>query len=163
MIAIQLSYNGGEFANLPAALTKLERSLLNDQTTQKCAEFVLEKVQQYPPYQYVSRKQAYGQTFKSDKQRRWFFAALNSGALTIPYNRTNQLKSGWSIVASGHTRTVTNSVKYAGYVMGDNSQSRMQALIGWRTTQAFVRDYDAAIGRVALASVEEQIKDAGLA
>jgi hypothetical protein len=28
----------------------------------------------YDPYKYVSRKRAYGQTFQSEKQRRWFWA-----------------------------------------------------------------------------------------
>lgn len=79
-------------------------------------------------YRYVSRKRAYGVTFFSDRQRKWWFA---SGK--VPGNfRTGKLIAGWHIGGSSETRlTLVNSVPYAGYVIG-NSQARQPMKVGWR-------------------------------
>lgn len=111
--------------------------------TRKTAMFLRNKMQRYPIQRYVGRAEAYGKTFQSDKQRRWFFAALRSGELQIPYGRTNQLSAGWQLVNYGGADwALENSVPYVGYVQGE-PQSRMMQMRGWRTINQ-VMDEDAS-------------------
>lgn len=95
------------------------------------SEDVLAKKQ--PPEKYVSRKRAYGQTFQSDKQRRFFFWALRTGKISVPYNRTGKLAAGWKVRynKSKGWATITNSVPYAPFVQGFN-QSKHENLVGWK-------------------------------
>lgn len=99
---------------------------------------VIDEAGMYPPVKRVTRKQAYGQTFQSDKQRRWFFSALRSGTLTLPYSRTAAVRSGWKLVEQGLTVSVTNSAPGAKYVHGEETQARMMTLIGWRKLSEIV-------------------------
>ena len=69
----------GQFEKLSAKLNNFERKQVVHQTTVEVTQFLKGKMQEYPPEKRVTRKQAYGQTFFSDKQRRWFFAALQIG------------------------------------------------------------------------------------
>jgi hypothetical protein len=79
-------------------------------------------------YRYVSRKSAYGRTFFSDAQRRWFFA---NGAKVGNF-RTGRLMKAWSIGGSAQTRLyLINSAPYAGFVIG-SGQARQPAKVGWR-------------------------------
>lgn len=82
----------------------------------------------YPGYKYVSRKKAYGRTFSSNAQQRWFFA---NGAKVGNY-RTMRLQRGWKIGGSAQTRLyIINPVPYASYVMG-NAQANQPRLAGWK-------------------------------
>lgn len=62
------------------------------------------------------------QPFKTDKQRRFFFAALADGRIRVPYQRTGQLGRSWragvTMTAGGLTLTVGNTTAYAPYVQG---------------------------------------------
>jgi hypothetical protein len=73
-------------------------------------------LQTYPG---VRRKK---QPFKTDKQRRFFFAALADGRIRVPYQRTNRLGKGWRagvvMTGGGLTVTVGNTTAYAPYVQG---------------------------------------------
>lgn len=78
----------------------------------KCIHQVLDDAEGYsldvirkeqPPYKYVSRKAAYGRSFFSDKQRRYFFAALKDGRIDTPYRRTGTLRGSWSASRQGFT------------------------------------------------------------
>jgi hypothetical protein len=95
------------------------------------SEKVLEETQPNP--RYVTRKRAYGRTFESDKQRRWFFAALREGRISVPYHRTGALGRGWKVSyqKSAGWATITNSVPYAPFVQGFD-QSRHEKLVGWK-------------------------------
>lgn len=62
------------------------------------------------------------QPFKSAKQRRFFFAALRSGQITVPYQRTGDLGRGWRYQPGGRGGEVTNGVPYAAMVMGSKGQ-----------------------------------------
>jgi hypothetical protein len=73
-------------------------------------------LQTYPG---VRRKK---QPFKTDKQRRFFFAALADGRIRVTYQRTNRLGKGWRadvvMTKNGLTVTVGNTTAYAPYVQG---------------------------------------------
>lgn len=116
--------------------------------TQAAGEYMRGQMRKYPPYQYVSRTRAYGKPFQSDRQRRWFFAALRSGELTLPYQRTNTLKTGWKLTRFGvNDLLLTNDVPYARFVQ-QSPQARMMTYIGWRSQERVVYEDRAQIQRV---------------
>lgn len=139
---------------LQAKLAKLPKQA-RDAVVEDGADFLINLFKQYPPKKSVSRKQAYGQTFQSDKQRRWFFANLADGTLHIPYNRTQTMRNGWKKVGEGENIIVANEVPYAGFLMGDTGQARQPAMVGWQTMNitidnhkdSFIKRLDAAIKR----------------
>ena len=99
------------------------------------AEYVLgdanHGLRHYVPYKYVTRKSAYGVTFFSDAQRRWFWG--HGGPSMIGNHRTGTLSQGWRIEGSAETRLyLINRVSYAGFVMGEN-QAAQPRKVGWRT------------------------------
>lgn len=76
------------------------------------------------------------QRFVSERQRRWFFAALKDGSLQIPYRRTGNLAKKWGQAEAdgGLTQVVGNDAAYAPYVVGHESQSAYMRGLGWKTT-----------------------------
>lgn len=87
-------------------------------------------------YRYVSRKKAYGQTFVSDKQRRYVMAKIKSGEITPGReNRTWQMAAGWKYVkqGGGYGATIYNKAKGVKWVYGDDTQARQLKLVGHRT------------------------------
>lgn len=86
-------------------------------------------------YKYVSRKSAYGVTFFSDKQRRWFFWALGEGLINPGVdNRTGNTAAGWKMKTTnnGYAAKLYNETQGAKYVMGDDTQARQPAKVGHR-------------------------------
>jgi len=126
------------------------------------AKYMLNVVQAYPPQKRVTRKQAYGKTFFSEKQRRWFFAALNSGAITIPYKRTQGFRRGWQKIGSGLQTIIVNSTSYGHFLVGENRQSRMMTIIGWKKMSQVVKERSGKISVIANAAVKKGLKDMGL-
>lgn len=84
-----------------------------------------------PSYKYVTRKSAYGFTFFTDRQRRWFWA--NGGPDMIGNNRTGAIKNGWDFTDQGNWDRVSifNQAPGVEHVMGD-MQARQPAKVGWR-------------------------------
>lgn len=109
-------------------------------------------------YKYVSRKTAYGQTFVSDKQRRWFFA--NNMQDKIGNNRTGRTSDGWQYVMKSDYRfTITNPEPGAYWTRDDKGQARQPAMVGWRKiTQVIADNFDGAI-RSATAAVSRWLKE----
>ena len=142
---------GVEVQGVPAVKAALEKAA-NAETmhkvTQEAGEYLRGQMRKYPPYQYVSRSRAYGKTFQSDRQRRWFFAALRSGELTLPYQRTNKLKAGWQLTRFGaNDLYLTNEVEYARFVQ-QSPQARMMTYIGWRSQERVIAEEREQIQRV---------------
>jgi len=154
MIGLAIKYSQAQFKKLSDKLSDFERGRVVHQSTQDVAEFMQDKLRRYPAQKHVTRAQAFGQTFQSDKQRRWFFAALGSGELTLPYQRTNALAQGWDVRPLGSDGVqLINETPYAGYVMERSKQSRMAKLIGWQTVSYWLQRYGSEIGRVALKNI----------
>ncbi len=112
----------------------------------------------YPAYKYISRKSAYGTTFFSDRQRRWFFAALKSGKLVLPYRRTDTLRNGWVKTGTKWQRIIRNRTPYIGVVMGESEQSRMSKKIGWRKVSAVIESNAKGALRAAQQAVSSYLK-----
>jgi hypothetical protein len=90
-------------------------------------------LKRYPPYKWITRKSAYGKTFVSDKQRRYVMAKIRSGEIDPGFpHRTGNYQRGWQIINKGVRTEIINSVPYAGFVGGDETQARLNAKVGWR-------------------------------
>lgn len=89
----------------------------------------------YVGYKYVSRKAAYGQTFVSDRQRKYVMAKIREGEITPGReNRSGALKRGWTYKkqGGGYGATIFNKENHAQWVMGDDTQARQPRKVGWR-------------------------------
>jgi hypothetical protein len=106
-----------------------------------------------PAYKYVSRKAAYGYTFKSDKQRRWFWA--NGGPDMIGNNRTGATSNGWKAVTGngGYRLSLQNSAPGAYFTMSDTGQAAQPAKVGWRRVSEVVQSNLAGAMRHARAAI----------
>lgn len=134
---IDIEYKG--FKEVVEKLGRLDGEL--DRALQLIAMGVGQEVKNEAA-KYPSQKPAVASAafnFVSDKQRRWFFWALNSGQIQVPYRRSRQLGNSWTVKKRGQTDAVVGTaVPYAPYVHGDSEQSGMMAAIGWPTTSEIV-------------------------
>ncbi len=154
MIGIHLRIDQGQLRKLSDKLASWERKRVLHQTVEEVAGLLKDVLGEYPEQRSVSRRSAFGVTFFSDRQRRWFFAALRSGELSLPYSRTGALRDGWKLEPLGKNEVgLINEVPYAGYVMGKASQSRMMRMIGWKTVESVLKKYRPRVGRVALQNI----------
>ena len=88
----------------------------------------------YVKYKYVTRRQAYGQTFVSDRQRRYVMAAISRGEIMPGYpRRTGRMQRGWKKEPiNTTTRLIINREPHTRFVMGQQSQANQLRLVGWR-------------------------------
>jgi hypothetical protein len=114
----------------------------------------------YPSYKYVTRKSAYGHTFSSDKQRRYVMAMIREGRIDpgVPH-RTGELQGAWGYTGKDTRYTIKNTSPYAQFVMGDNAQSRMHKIIGWRTVSDVIKTNLKGAFRHAQAKVKQWLKE----
>lgn len=81
--------------------------------------------------------------FKSDKQRRFFWAALREGKIQIPYRRSGTLGRRWSTKVEATTADVVgivgNLTPYAPFVQGAGKQATIHQG-NWQTEQDVARD-----------------------
>lgn len=114
----------------------------------------------YPPYKYVSRKTAYGQTFVSDKQRRYVMAMIKEGKITPGVaNRTGLQADSWSIKQTNPgRRTILNTAPGSVYTMGNNTQANQPRLVGWRKMKAVIESNAKGAIRAAQLAVNKVLK-----
>jgi len=150
---------GFDIEGLPQLQNKLKHlpQDVKDAVGDDIAKYLLNVVRAYPPQKSVTRKQAYGTTFFSDKQRRWFFWALKNGALDVPYKRTQAFSRSWRIIGKGTDTIVVNETDYGGYLMGPGEQSRMSKIIGWKTTEQVLDERAERIDRIADAALKKAL------
>lgn len=119
-------------------------------------------LKQYPPYKYVTRKRAYGQTFKSDKQRRYVMAKIRSGEIDPGYpHRTGRSQRGWQMVETGGKYQIVNPEVGAYYSNDDAGQARLNALVGWRKISSIIQSNMAGAIRHAYAAINAFITQKG--
>lgn len=146
-------------AELDAKLAKLPRFAV-DAAADEAAKYMLEVLKEQPPPKYVSRKAAYGRTFQSDRQRRWFFA--NEMQNKIPYRRTQALHDGWKIVGSGASLIIANEEEAAVWTMDDRQQARQPAMVGWKKVGTIFRERMRQVIRHAEAGIKKAMRKAGI-
>lgn len=115
----------------------------------------------YEPYKYVSRAKAYGQTFQSEKQRRWFWA--NGGPDMIGDNRTGATAAAWRVreTKGGYGATIDNPTAGAYFTRSDSGQAAQLGLVGWRKTLRVVHDNMAGGIRAAVTAVNAFLRSKG--
>ena len=102
--------------NLQDVLQRLDASRMASAISRgldRWGKHLASKLAVYPP---ASGK---SQPFVSARQRRWFFAALRSGGINVPYRRTGQLGRAWTSkkISQGEVQVV-NATPYATWVQG---------------------------------------------
>lgn len=122
-------------------------------------KFVYDVVRIYPKERHIKRKTAFGVTFFSDKQRRFYFWALKTGRINVPYKRTYGLRDNWKVTKQAQQYLITNPSPYAAYVMGEK-QSRMMSRIGWKTIPTLIKDRMGSIFQKANTAAQRGIESA---
>lgn len=87
------------------------------------------------PYKFVTRRSAYGVSFFTPKQRRWFFWALNTGRIDPGSGkRTGETSRAWKAEPrnNGYRYTLTNNTAGGYYTRDNYGQARQPAKVGWR-------------------------------
>jgi len=112
-------------------------------------------------YKYISRATAYGKSFVSDKQRRWFYAALAAGEIHPGSGERHDTTRGWTGVASsdGYSYRATAKGAAAYFTMSDQGQSRQAALVGHRKASDVVRTNISGGLRAAVKAVNRWLAD----
>lgn len=109
-------------------------------------EQVLPRGRKYPA---PSRKK---QPFKSAKQRRYFFAALRSGKITVPYVRTQGLAANTSKQRLGLTGMAVKFTRpYAKFVIGDQDEQADYHKGTWTTVTGMAQEIEADAKTVGIA------------
>ena len=141
--------------NLPAAA--------QDFVVDELSKYIINVYHQYPPRKRITRKQAYGRTFQTAKQRRYFFWALNNGVIHVPYRRTQTLREGWQQLGKGKDSIIVNEVDWSPYVMGSvNEQSRMHHMIGWDHYDEVLDNREDKTAKVLYGAIKKSTKSVGL-
>lgn len=136
---------------------------MQDTVVDEVSDFLLDVMRTYPRENHdVTRQQAYGRTFESDKQRRWFFANLDSGELILPYRRTQEMRESWRKEGEGRSSFLVNDTQAAFFTMDPKGQSRMAKMQGWKTTKERIEEHSKGMVKRAEAAIKKAIKNAGL-
>lgn len=102
------------------------------------------------------------QPFKSDKQRRFFFAALKDGRIVVPYRRTGLLGRSWTMNVQTTAQQVigvlNNPTPYGPFVQAPPPAQAVYHQGNWRTTDDAVTKLQAAIVRDFHRAIEEALK-----
>ncbi len=157
---------GVEVQGLAELKTKLDAlpAVVQDYVVDEVTKYYLNVFRDsQPPPNYVTRKAAYGVTFFTPRQRRWFFAALRDGTIDVPYRRTGGLRKSWRQVGSGARSFIVNDSPGAPFVVGDDTQSRHEKLVGWFRTNELMEQRIERAMKIADGATKKAIKKLGLA
>lgn len=124
------------------------------------------KLAQYPQVNRLTRAEVYGETFKTARQRRAFFAKLKSGAIEVPYHRgespgSQRFKARWAVTGenNGMTAVVGNNATYGPLLMDTELQSVYARRVGWRTTDAVIEEERAEVLRIISEAIDGAMED----
>lgn len=139
------------------ALKALDRlddpALAEDMATYVAEQVVLPKLAQYPS------RSGKKQPFVSDKSRRFFFAALRSGQIRLPYRRTGDLGSQWQRLPFAHGILLQSGVDYSEIVIGENQGAYFKG--NWSSVLQTAQALEGDAALAATAFLVEKIGDAG--
>ena len=113
-----------------------------------------------PPQKHVSRITAYGKTFFTERQRRFFFWALAHGVIEVPYRRRRNgygVSGSWRIVGKGRKALIENDDPAAEWVYSEN-QARLNQLVGWRRVSQILDKYTPKIVQAFERGVKAALK-----
>lgn len=116
-------------------------------------EVVIPNLAKYPPAS--GKKQA----FKTDKARRFFFAALADGAIEAPYRRTGDLSASYQKQTISDGLALVSNAPYAAMVRGPIQAEYFRGV--WDTHEEIAEKSEGDAALVATAVLVEIIGDAG--
>ena len=151
-----------EIKGMEAIVKKLESlnkpAVFKKPMTQAVAH-LHDKIAKYP-----AGNQHRPQPFKTDKSRRFFFAALKRGDIEVPYKRgsspgSEKLGTSWTtkVSADGRTGTVGNDTSYGRLVQGAR-QTAYHKKTGWETVQDVAKKEQKAVLRFFQQAYERALK-----
>lgn len=94
------------------------------------------------------------QPFRTDKQRRGFFAKLKAGEIDVPYTRTGKLGQSWEVRASATEVIIGTRYDKAPLMQSRDDQTRYHKTTGWKTAE----DVQERDGAQAVRIVEDTVK-----
>jgi hypothetical protein len=97
--------------------------------------------------------------FKSARQRAFVMAAIKTGDIQVPYQRTGNLSASYQKVPTGNGLLLTSSLPYAEYVRGPGQAPYFKGT--WPTHEDIARDSESDAALSATAAMVEIIGDAG--
>lgn len=117
------------------------------------------KIAKYPQ---VSRRP---QPFKTDLQRRGFFAKLKSGEIDVPYKRgispsSERLGQSWTTREQhgGLTQIVGNDTSYGPLVQDRDRQSGYHKTTGWQTTQDVAEQESSSVSNIIKKNIDAALE-----
>lgn len=124
----------GELATIKVLRPPMEESLAH----------LRNEIATYPP-----PPSGYRMVWKSEKQRRFFFAALREGLIQVPYRRTGTLGRSWThkIDVGGSTLikgVLGNNVEYGPWVQGEGQQAAIH-VNRWRTDAQVAKEQESKV------------------
>lgn len=150
---------------LIAKLDRLEKLRAVIAVMRAAALYLKGKFAKYPSQKKITRERVYGSPFASDLQRRWFFWALGSGELSIPYHRGEDAGSeafgrSWAIrdEDGGLTQIIGNDTSYGPYLMGDNEQSLFSQAMGWLTIDQVLQGYEDHVVDMVKQAIDQELE-----
>jgi len=72
--------------------------------------------------------------------------------------RTGRLQRGWVVTGEAYRQKISNSVPYAGWIHGNETQTKRAAIGNWRTLSVIVRDNINGAMRSAMTKLNAWIK-----
>lgn len=118
------------------------------------------------PYKYVTRKSAYGFTFFTDRQRRWFFWALGAGKIDPGQNnRTGKSTEAWTYTpqekGKNYSFRLVNNTEGGYWTRDDKRQARQLGKVGWWTVSKVVAKNLPAAIKAARVAVKNHLTKKG--
>lgn len=128
------------------------------------AVYLQRKVATYPPKKRPTRASVYGRTFKTVRQRKFFFAALADGKIDVPYRRgispgSQTLGKRWTVASqSPFVVVLGNNATYARLVQSLQDQSLYMRAVGWVPVETIIEREEANVLRYMGREMNRQVK-----
>jgi hypothetical protein len=144
-------------SDLEQKIGRLDGPVLAREIAKRVAdEAVLPELAKYPAQRHAK------QPFKSAQSRRFFFAALKRGQITVPYQRSGKLGTEWTRQQDGNGLTLTSTRPYSDLVRTRGKQSPYHAG-NWPTTDDIAQKIEGDTAEIiGTATVIDLLQRAGL-
>lgn len=146
---IKVTLDQASYQKAMAALSPQRFMERLGEASQQAGTFLLENVKRYPSGPTALDKRAAVDAW-TPKQRRWFFWALRTGQIVVPYRRTGILRESWKLRMQTTPHQiqviVSSDTPYGPYVMGSK-----QAIIHrarWSKLSKLRKELEPTVNRI---------------
>lgn len=110
-----------------------------------------------------SRKAAYGQSFFTDRQRRYFFAVVRDSLPYMRRGRNGGVQGEWHIDGSGTQKRLYNPTEGAHWIYSEDQARQLGVeYAGWKKVSQIISEYTPQIIRSCKNAVASYLKKRGL-